>query len=80
MVFLIYGLFWGVNKCLNPGAISNVKICFRHYIWCLGPLQATTGSVPMLFGSGVALAEKQACRSHFQSLKKIAAKALKAGF
>jgi hypothetical protein len=34
----------------------------------------------MLFGSGLALAKKDAFQSHFQSLKKIAAKALKAAF
>jgi hypothetical protein len=34
----------------------------------------------MLFAVGLALAEKQAGRSQFQSLKKIAEKALKAGF
>jgi hypothetical protein len=34
----------------------------------------------MLFGSGFALAEKHAFRSCFQSLKKFAAKVLKASF
>ena len=41
----------GLGAALKSVLFTVVKICKRHYIWCLTSAQATTGSVPGSFDS-----------------------------
>jgi hypothetical protein len=45
----------GLGEALKSVLCSIVKICKRHYIWCLASAQATTGSVPGSFVTLLAL-------------------------
>jgi hypothetical protein len=51
VVSVIFLGSWGLGEALKSVLCAVVKICKRHYIWCLASAQATTGSVPGSFVS-----------------------------
>jgi hypothetical protein len=55
VISVIFMGSWGLGAALKSVLCAVVKICKRHYIWCLTSAQATTGSVPGSFDSLMAL-------------------------